>query len=60
MTLRNRLKDMLPVLIVFFVVTCVATVMVVELVVREPVEVPGRTVATGSDDRSGDRFPFIG
>ncbi len=59
MTLRNRLKDMLPVLVVFFVVTCVATVMVVELVVREPVDVPARAVATGGDDRSSDRFPFI-
>ena len=59
MTLRNRLKDMLPVLIVFFVVSCVATVMVVELVVREPLDVPQRAVATGEDERSPDRFPFI-
>ncbi len=40
MTLANRLKDMLPVLIVFFVVASFGTIVFIEYVAHEPVDVP--------------------
>ncbi|MCW2920893.1 MAG: hypothetical protein JWL76_767 [Thermoleophilia bacterium] len=40
MTLTNRVKDMLPVLIVFFVVACFGTMVFIEYVAHDPVVVP--------------------
>lgn len=40
MTARNRIKDMLPVLIVFFVVASFGTIVFVEYVANEQVVVP--------------------
>ena len=40
MTLTNRAKDMLPVLIVFFVVASFGTMVFIEYVTREPIVVP--------------------
>lgn len=40
MTLRARLLDLLPVLLVFALVSAFATVVVIEHVVREPLVVP--------------------
>lgn len=49
MTLRTRLKDLLPVLLVFAIVAAFATFVVVEFVVREPVVLP---------DNSGRALPI--
>lgn len=40
MTLRTRLIDILPALVVFALVACFATFMLVEFVAREPLVVP--------------------
>ncbi len=40
MTVKNRLKDMLPVLIVFFVVSCFGTIVFMTYVADDPVRVP--------------------
>jgi hypothetical protein len=40
MTAKNRLKDMLPILIVFFVVASFGTIVFVEYVAHDPVVVP--------------------
>lgn len=40
MSLRSRLLDLLPVLVVFAVVTLFATFVVIEYVIRQPLVVP--------------------
>jgi hypothetical protein len=62
MTFRTRLYDLLPVLVVFAVVSAFATFVVVEYVVREPVVVPPPQVTPQDelpvdlrDGRVGDR-----
>ena len=40
MTVRNRIKDLLPVLVVFFVVALVGAMLTIEYVLHEPLEVP--------------------
>jgi hypothetical protein len=58
MSLRTRIKDLLPVLIVFAIVAAFATFVVVEYVVREPVVVPEGsipaepTAVDGRDERA--------
>lgn len=49
MTVRTRIKELVPVLIVFAIVAAFATFVVVEYVVREPVELP---------DNSGPAVPI--
>lgn len=40
MTVKNRVKDMLPVLIVFFVVASFGTLVFIEYVAHDPIVVP--------------------
>jgi hypothetical protein len=40
MSLRTRILDLLPVLVIFAIVAAFATFVVVEFVVREPVTIP--------------------
>ena len=49
MTAKNRLKDLLPVLVVFFVVSVVGTFMFFEFVVKDPVVVPAPQVTPATE-----------
>lgn len=57
MTARNRVKDMLPVLIVFFVVASFGTIVFVEYVAKEPIVVPARAKAT--PQKAPHPVPFV-
>jgi hypothetical protein len=54
MTLRTRILDMLPALLVFAVVSAFSTFVLVEYVVREPVVVPHRAAPTAIASKHAD------
>lgn len=57
MTVKNRVKDLLPVLIVFFVVASFGTIVFVEYVAHDPVVVPAPE--TTPDDELPHPVPFV-
>ncbi|MCB0880300.1 MAG: hypothetical protein KDC46_15105 [Thermoleophilia bacterium] len=60
MSFRTRMLDLLPVLLVFAIVSAFATFVVIEFVVREPLVVPGQVRASDSPAQSVDDDALAG